>query len=175
MLTGPTRGRQGRMRKHLGVISAIGLGLGLAMALVPGAAAQQNPVTAIDIALEPDARMVPHAMAANARLLKSFPKGFSLDATHHPHISMLQQFVRTDALDKIYAAAQAVFDKEKPKSWTLKAFKYYYIPSPPIGLAGIVVEPTEDLYRLQDELIKAVEPYTVKTGTPAACYSDDGG
>ena len=32
------------MREHLEVISAIGLGLGLAMALVPGAAAQQNPV-----------------------------------------------------------------------------------------------------------------------------------
>jgi hypothetical protein len=28
------------------------------MALVPGAAAQQNPVTAIDIALEPDSTMV---------------------------------------------------------------------------------------------------------------------
>ena len=151
------------MQEHLEVISAIGLGLGLAMALVPGAAAQQNPVTAIDIALEPDATMVQHAMAANARLLKSFPKGFALDETHHPHVSMLQQFVRTDDLDKIYAAAQAVFDKEKPKSWTLKAFKYYYIPSPPIGLAGIVVEPTEDLHRLQDALIKAVEPYTVKT------------
>jgi hypothetical protein len=163
------------MHEHLEVISAFGLGLGLAMALVPGAAAQQNPVTAIDIALEPDATMVQHAMADNARLLKSFPKGFSLDATHHPHVSMLQQFVRTDDLDKIYAAAQAVFDKEKPKSWTLKAFKYYYIPSPPIGLAGIVVEPTEDLHRLQDALIKAVEPYTVKTGTAAACYSEDGG
>jgi hypothetical protein len=55
-----------------------------------------NPVTAIDIALEPDATMVRHAMAANARLLKSFPKGFALDETHHPHITMLQQFVRAD-------------------------------------------------------------------------------
>ena len=65
--------------------------------------------------------------------------------------------------------------KEKPTTWTLKAFKYYYIPSPPIGLAGIVVEPTEDLHRLQDELIKAVKPYTVKTGTPAAFFSEEGG
>jgi hypothetical protein len=139
------------------------------------AAAQQNPVTAIDIALEPDATMIEHAMADNARLLKSFPKGFSLDATHHLHVSMLQQFVRTEDLDKVYAAAQAVFDKEKPKSWTLKAFKYYYIPAPPIGLAGIVVEPTEDLHRLQDALIKAIDPYVAKTGTPAAFFSDEGG
>jgi len=163
------------MGEHLELIAAVGLGLGLAMALVPGAAAQTNPVTAIDIALEPDSTMIDHAMADNARLLKSFPKGFALDATHHPHVSMLQQFVRTADLDKVYAAAQAVFDKEKPKAWTLKAFKYYYIPAPPIGVAGIVIEPTEDLHRLQDALIKAVEPYTVKTGTPAAFFSDEGG
>jgi hypothetical protein len=108
-------------------------------------------------------------------LLKAFPKGFALDETHHPHISMLQQFVRTDDLDKIFAAANAVFAKEKPTTWTLKAFKYYYIPAPPFGVAGIVVEPNEDLHRLQDELIAAVEPYTVKTGTPAAFVSDEGG
>src|SRR5579862_5855377 len=111
------------MREHLKVLTALGFGLSLALAFAQGSVAQQNPVTAIDIALEPDATMVQHAMAANARLLKAFPKGFALDETHHPHISMLQQFVRTDDLDKVYAAAQAVFDKEKPKSWTLKAFK----------------------------------------------------
>jgi hypothetical protein len=139
------------------------------------AAAQQNPVTAIDIALEPDATMVQHAIAANARLLKSFPNGFSLDATHHPHISMLQQFVRTSDLDKVFAAANAVLAKEKSMAWRLRAFKYYYIPAPPIGLAGIVIEPTEDLHRQQEGLIKAVEPYTVKIGTPAAFFSDEGG
>jgi 2'-5' RNA ligase len=163
------------MHDHFQVFTAIGLGLGLAVSVVQGAVAQQNPVTAIDIALEPDATMVQHAIAANARLRKSFPKGFALDETHHPHISMLQQFVRTDDLDKVFAAANAVMAKEKPTAWTLKAFKYYYIPAPPIGLAGIVVEPTEDLHRLQDELITAVAPYTVKTGTPAAFFSDEGG
>ncbi len=140
-----------------------------------GAVAQQNAVTAVDIALEPDATMMQHAKAANARLLKSFPKGFMLDATHHPHVTMLQQFVRTDDLDKVFAAADAVLAKEKPRAWKLKAFKYYYIPDPPVGLAGIVVEPTEDLHRLQDALIKAVEPYTVKTGSPAAFFSQEGG
>jgi 2'-5' RNA ligase len=163
------------MHDHLQVFTVIGLGLGLAVAVVQDAVAQRNPVTAIDIALEPDVTMVQHATAANARLRKSFPKGFALDETHHPHISMLQQFVRTDDLDKVFAAANAVMAKEKPTAWTLKAFKYYYIPAPPVGLAGIVVEPTEDLHRLQDELIKAVAPYTVKTGTPAAFVSDEGG
>ena len=133
------------------------------------------PVTAVDIALEPDATMIQHAKADNARLLKEFPKGFALDATHHPHVTLLQQFVRTADLDKVYAAANAVLAKEKPASWKLKAFKYYYIPSPPIGLAGIVIEPTAELHRLQQEIIEAVTPFTETTGTPAAFMSTDEG
>jgi hypothetical protein len=161
------------MRVHLGNLMFISLGLAMTLVSAQGAVAQR--VTAVDIALEPDATMLRHAKDANALLLKSFPKGFTLDATHHPHVTMLQQFVRTEDLDKVFAATNAVLAKEKPKAWMLKAFKYYYIPSPPVGLAGIVVEPTEDLHRLQDALIAAIEPYTMSTGTPAAFYSDEGG
>src|SRR6266566_1091401 len=163
------------MLRYAKIVAALGIGLVSLLGYVDTSKAQQNPVTAIDIALEPDAIMLQHAQADNARLLKAFPKGFALDATHHPHVTMLQQFVRTADLDKVYDAVNKVLAGEKPTSWKLKAFKYYYIPSPPIGLAGIVVEPTEDLHRLQDELIKAVEPYTEKTGTPAAFFSEDGG
>src|SRR5262249_37538906 len=95
------------------------------LAFTQGAVAQQNPVTAIDIALEPDATMIQHAKDANARLLKSFPKGFPLDETHHPHITILQQFVRTKELDKVFAAACPVFVKERPSAGMLKAFKNY--------------------------------------------------
>jgi 2'-5' RNA ligase superfamily len=136
---------------------------------------QENPVTAIDIALEPDATMVEHAHADNGRLLKAFPKGFALDATHHPHLTMLQQFVRTADLDKIYAVANQVLVKKNVEGWNLKAFKYYYIPVPPNGIAGIAVEPTEDLLRLQQELLGAVAPFTEKGGIAAAFVSADGG
>ena len=61
-------------------------------------------IIAIDILLEPDARMLQHAQANNARLLKAFPNGFSLDATHRPHITTVQRFVRAEDLDKVYAA-----------------------------------------------------------------------
>ncbi len=102
------------MREHLNVIATLSLALASLTGFAGASAAQPNSVTAIDIALEPDATMIEHAIAANARLLKAFPKGFALDATHHPHISMLQHFVRTADLDKVYAAADAVFTKEKP-------------------------------------------------------------
>ena len=78
--------------------------------------------------------MIQHAETANARLLKVFPKGFRLDATHHPHISILQRYVRTADLDKVYASAGKVLADEKVTSWKLKAFKYYYIPARTLAL-----------------------------------------
>ena len=46
----------------------------------------------------------------------------------------------------------------------LEAFKYYYIPSKDIGLAGIVAKPTPELLKLQEDVIAAVAPFTVETG-----------
>jgi len=39
------------------------------------------------------------------------------------------------------------------------------------GLAGIVVEPTDDLLRLQQKFIDAVAPLTVATATSAALFT----
>src|SRR6266446_9798134 len=109
------------------VLAALGI-LGSQLGYAETSSAKQNPITAIDIALEPDATMIQHAQAVNARLRKVFPKGFALDASHHPHITMLQRYVRTADLDKVYAAADKVLADEKVTSWKLKAFKYYFIP-----------------------------------------------
>jgi hypothetical protein len=163
------------MHSYMKLSAALGFGVAALLGNAEWSSAQQSPVTAIDIALEPDATMMRHAQADNARLLKVFPKGFALDATHHAHITMLQQFVRTADLDKVYAEVNKALASEKPTSWKLKAFKYYYIPSPPIGLAGIVVEPTEDLLRLQRKIIDAVTPFMEKTGTVAAFASAEEG
>jgi hypothetical protein len=101
-------------------------------------------------------------------LLKVFPKGFALGKTHQPHISCLQRYVKTADLDKVYEAVGKVLAEEKPTTWKLKAYKYYYIPWKDIGLAGIVIEPTDDLIRFQQKLIDAVVPFIEKTGTAAA-------
>jgi hypothetical protein len=149
-------------------IGAIATQSGTAKAQGAQASAAPNNVTAIDILLEPDAAMIQHAQAANARLLKNYPKGYTLGGAHAPHVSVLQRYVYTADLDKVYKTADKVFGKENPTSWKLKAFKYYYLPDKTIGLGGIVIEPTPDLLRLQQELIDAVAPYTAPTGTAAA-------
>lgn len=105
------------MHRNLNVLAALVTSLGALLAHTGASGAEENSVTAVDIALEPDATMIQHAEAANARLLKVFPKGFRLDATHHPHISILQRYVRTADLDKVYAAAGRVLAED----WYLKS------------------------------------------------------
>ncbi len=120
----------------------------------------ESLTTAVDIVLEPDAAMNDRAEIVNARLLTAFPKGFPLDATHRPHISILQRYVRTADLGKIYDVVGKALAVAKPAGWKLTTFKYYYIPWKGLGLAGIVIEPTADLLRLQEGLIDAVAPFT---------------
>jgi hypothetical protein len=50
----------------------------------------------------------------------------------------------------------------------LEAFKYYYLPSGTTGVVGIVARTIPELLKLQQDVIAAVAPFTVKTGTIAA-------
>ena len=158
------------MHRYLKALSALSLGLVVSLPATaqPPRAAEPNAVAAIDILLDPDATMVKHAVADNERLRKAFPRGFALGKTHQPHISCLQRYVKAADLDKVYAAVGKVLAEEKPATWKLKAYKYYYLPWKDIGLSGIVIEPTDDLLRYQKKLIDAVEPFTVSNGTAAA-------
>ena len=129
---------------------------------------QANEVTAIDILLEPDALLIQRAEANNARLLKMFPKGYTLDATHRPHITLVQLFVRTADLERVYSAASQVIANANVTAMKLEAFKYYYIPARDIGVAGLVAKPTPDLIKLQTDLIATLQPYIVANGNSTA-------
>jgi hypothetical protein len=128
------------------------------------ARAEKNPTVAIDIVLKPDAVMSQRAHQANTELLKVCPTGFALDASHHAHITLLQLYVKSAELNKVYEATGRVVAKENPTAWKLEAFKYYYGKMGETGLAGIVLKPTPDLLRLQKELIEALAPYSLPTG-----------
>ena len=91
----------------------------------PGGASgtAKNAITAVDIVLEADETMIGNAHAANAELLKNFPKGYALDEEHAPHISVIGGYFYTANLDELLAAAGKVRAGEKVMSWKLKAFK----------------------------------------------------
>jgi hypothetical protein len=127
-----------------------------------------DSLTAVDVLLLPDSVMVDRAKSVNTLLRKNYPQGFALDDTHHPHITLLQCYVRTGELDKAYEAVGKVLDRLRPAGWQLEATGYYYLNFNGLGLAGIVIQPTADLVRLQEEIIAAVAPYTKQEGTAAA-------
>jgi 2'-5' RNA ligase len=159
------------MLRYMRVLAVLDICLGSLFGHVAMADEKQSSITAIDIALEPDATMTQRAEATNARLLDDYPKGFALDASHRPHITILQRYVRTADLDKIYAAVGEILTTEKVDDWKLKAFKYYYSSWENLGLVSIVLEPTDDLLKLQQKLIDVVAPFTVKTGTATAFFT----
>jgi len=132
---------------------------------------EPSSVTAINILLEPDATMVERAQENNARLRAAFPQGFALDATHHPHVTLLQRFVRTADLECVYAAAGQAIANFELGALRLEACKFYYMPSGPVGLAGIVANPEPALVELQRALIDAVAPFTAATGFADAFYT----
>jgi hypothetical protein len=146
------------------ILFTVGLALGVAPVFAQIAAAEQNSVTAIDILLEPDTTMLQRAEADNARLLQIFPKGYSLDASHRPHVTIVQRFVHTDDLDKVFVAAEKVFAAANVKGLKLEAYKYSYTPGGDIGVANIEVRPSVELLKLQQEIIAAVSPYTLESG-----------
>ena len=125
-------------------------------------------VTAIDILIDPNESMIDRARVVNERLRVDYPKGFALDASHAPHITVVQRFVQTSELDKVYAAVARVLNDENPTAWELKATGYYDLPYEKLGVAGIVIEPTKDLLRLQQKVIDAIAPYTSNQAGAAA-------
>ena len=123
-----------------------------------------SEITAIDILLRPDATMLRHAAADNERLLAAYPNGFALDAEHTPHITMLQCFVRTADLERLYAAVERVLAAAHIAAMKLQAFKYYYAPTGATGVAGICAKPTPEIVKLQADVIAAAKPFMQATG-----------
>ncbi len=77
---------------------------------------------------------------------------------------MLQCFVRTADLDKLYAAEEKVFAAADVTAMKLEAFKYYYAPTGATGVAGICAKPTPEILKLQADIIAAARPYMLESG-----------
>lgn len=118
---------------------------------------------AVDILLEPDARMLSAAQDNNARLRAVFPDSFALDAEHRPHITLLQCFVATQDLAALSHAMAAVVRSARVASMALQAVRYGYTPAPGMGVAGIWVDVTPALLQLQADVIAAAAPFMVAT------------
>lgn len=134
-----------------------------------------DPVIAIDILLEPDNTMVEQARLDNARLRENYPESFALDATHTPHITVLQCYVRPGDLDKVISTVEQVVRERRPEGMELSATGYYYMPWEGLGLAGITIAPTPMLFEYQRAIIDAVRPLMIQNGTATAFVPNEDG
>jgi len=132
-----------------------------------------NNLIAIDVLLELDRMMVVKANALNNRLRGDYPAGYSLDATHSPHVSMLQRFVRATDLDAVTAAVAKVLAAERPTDLQLTAKGIDYVMWAGVAVTVLLVERTPELLRLEEKIVDAVTPFSVSGGTAAAFVGAD--
>jgi hypothetical protein len=139
-------------------------------------ASTQPDLTAIDVLLDPDQTMLDSANVYNDLMRKNYSGAgsFALDATHNPHITALQCFVKTADLEMVYAAVANVVTSEMPTKEKLTASGFYYIPVGGLGLAGITAKPTQGLLNFQEKIIEALKPY-MQMGTDAAFVQNANG
>lgn len=121
-------------------------------------------VIAINILLLPDANMTAAAEALNARVRASDSAGFSFDATHIPHISLLHRFIRKGDLGEVQSAVARTIAQFQPVGWRLRATQLECTPWNGRSVASIAIERTPDLARLQSELMTALAPMAVERG-----------
>jgi len=127
-----------------------------------------DQLIAIDVLLEPDHAMIEKSNSTNARLRGNYPAGYALDASHAPHVTMLQRYVRVKDLDAVTAALTKVFATEQPTDLRLKAKGYEYAIWSGVAVTVFVVERAPELMRLHQKVIDAVETFSVNGGTSAA-------
>lgn len=123
---------------------------------------------AVNVLMDPDPDTVRRARAVNGRLRTDFPQGFALDENHAPHVTLVQCFVRRQDIAEIAQAVSAALRSAPPVNWTSRAVGIYALSDGNFGLAGIVIEPTEDLRRVQKLVSDALSPFMVHEGTGAA-------
>ncbi|MET9616708.1 hypothetical protein [Kitasatospora indigofera] len=133
-------------------------------------------LTAVDVLVDPDETAVRHARAWNARMRGSVPGGFALDASHRPHITTLQRYVRTARLDDVHDAVRRTLAATDTSALSYRAVAIGHADwgVPGQGLAVILLRPAPQVLDLQAALLAAVAPFTGSGGTAAAFVTDPG-
>ena len=163
-------------RNYFGATLALFAVLGIASLSVlrvnaqakPGTQTNNNGLIAIDVLLEPNQAMLDKANASNALLRGNYAAGYALDATHAPHVTMLQRYVRVKDLDAVKAALTKLFATERPTELKLKSTGYQYTVWQGVAVTILVVERTPELMALQQKVASVMAPFPASGGTAAA-------
>ena len=120
---------------------------------------------AIDVAILLPARARARVGRLNAAL-DGPPAGFRFDATHLPHITLVQQFLRRDRFDELIEAAGSLLTGVAP----IELETTTTITGRTASTLNVVSAPLVDLHR---HLMERLEPLEVPVGSGAAFCGDD--
>ena len=148
-----------------------------------------SELIAVNVLLEPDATTKALAAELNAGLRGVRPPmaarvsggAFAFDATHLPHVTLLQRYVRRDDLARVFEAVGAVATGDlgegavatgaEAEALSLRAGELgggRLGTEPGTVLAGVEFEPAPAVRALHESLVRALAPLAVEGGSAAA-------
>ncbi|NMM47612.1 2'-5' RNA ligase family protein [Marinigracilibium pacificum] len=126
-----------------------------------------DEVIAIDILLDPDNAMLATSKVFNDQLRDNYAEGFELDASHQPHVTIIQAYVKKSALPEIEAELKTLISQSNLSEAELTANGLYYIPFDDKGLAGITVD-KGNLMEFHNQVVDLMKKYTEPNGQGTA-------
>jgi hypothetical protein len=136
-----------------------------------------EPLTAIDVLLEPEAPLRELALELNARLRRDVPWGFAFDATHQPHVTLLHRYVRAADLPRVFEAVDEVATGFATTDLVLRpsGISSGALGTPPgTALVSIEFATTPALRALHDALVDRLAPLARSGGDASAFFSPPG-
>ena len=102
------------------------------------------------------------------------PEGWVLDDTHQPHITTLQRYVRTAALDQVYDVIEKTVADTDMASLSYQIVKIAHADwgFPGYGPTVLQVQVSPEVLDFQAKLVAALAPYVESGGTAAAFVAD---
>lgn len=146
----------------------------IALAIAEPAKQAPGEVIAVNVLLQPDEESSGRAARINGLLRQSDPSGFALDATHLPHISVVQGYVEAKNLAAIYRAVERVSTELPLAGRQLTVLGLEHKPWGHQEITNIKLAKTRELETFQADLLSAISPYLVKTGDGSAFLSSKG-
>ena len=122
---------------------------------------------AIDIAILPPSDVSARAIALSAALPVQESQGLRLGADRLPHITLTQQFVPSESLDRLLVAVDRVLAGRAPLQLR--------VTGGGMGSSSVwmSIERTPELVGLHEQLLRASEPFEVTGGDASAFFGGD--
>jgi hypothetical protein len=146
----------------------------IAVAIAEPAKQAPGEVIAVNVLLQLDQESSGRAARINSLLRQSDPRGFALDASHLPHISVLQGYVDAKNLAALYGAVERVSVELPLAGRQLTVLGVEHKPWGHQEITNIKVAKTPELETFQAHLVSAISPYLLKAGDASAFLTSKG-